>query len=347
MPCYFSDGKERLALIKVLAEEKRGIVECALPLSYGDELAMQHVDEFSSYALQTGVTCSLSPVLQSPLFEGLWRRLLDRFEEWQAKGAPIFAQSQVRPLDMTIQLSEGSAILSKTPHFRAVFELPVAERIKAFQDPNVRANLRREVGDNERVKRLVVKHVHSPGNEKYLNRSVGDIARDEGKNLFDAFVDIALPDGLKTEFALTGLIHADTQAVVQILEHPAIHIGSADAGAHINQFCGAGDSCYLFEKFVRTDKLMSIERAVQRLTSDLAKGFGIADRGELSAGKFADIVIFDPDTIARGEETFVHDVPGGSGRYVRRPTGVHQVVVNGQLLVNEGNYTAARPGRLV
>ena len=124
--------------------------------------------------LQTGVTCSLSPVLQSPLFEGLWRRLLDRFEEWQAKGAPIFAQSQVRPLDMTIQLSEGSAILSKTPHFRAVFELPVAERIKAFQDPNVRANLRREVGDNERVKRLVVKHVHSPGNEKYLNRSVGD-----------------------------------------------------------------------------------------------------------------------------------------------------------------------------
>ena len=58
-------------------------------------------------------------------------------------------------------------------------------------------------------------------------------------------------------------------------------------------------------------------------------------------------MIFDPDTIARGEETFVHDVPGGSGRYVRRPTGVHQVVVNGQLLVNEGNYTAARPGRLV
>ncbi len=43
----------------------------------------------------------------------------------------------------------------------------------------------------------------------------------------------------------------------------------------------------------------------------------------------------------------MHDVPGGSGRYVRRPTGVHQVVVNGQLLVNEGNYTAARPGRLV
>ena len=92
---------------------------------------------------------------------------------------------------------------------------------------------------------------------------------------------------------------------------------------------------------------MTLERAVQRLTSDLAHAWRIADRGELAPGRFADLVIFDPDTISRGEEVWVEDIPGGNGRYVRHPTGVDQVIVNGELLVDQGRYSASRPGCLI
>ena len=120
-----------------------------------------------------------------------------------------------------------------------------------------------------------------------------------------------------------------------------------DAGAHLTQFSGAGDTCYLFEKFVRGRGDMTVERAVQRLTSDLADIWGFTGRGRLEAGKFADLVIFDPATIARGEEEWVDDVPGGSGRYVRHPTGVDRVIVNGETLVADGVYSEAQPGVLL
>jgi len=144
-----------------------------------------------------------------------------------------------------------------------------------------------------------------------------------------------------------GYLHDDAASVAELLDHPAMQIGSGDAGAHITQFSGAGDTCYLIEKFVRERGDLSLERAVQRLTSDLAGQWGLKDRGVLAAGKFADLVVFDPSRIARGDEQWVDDVPGGQGRYVRRPEGVRQVVVNGELLVDQGRYTDARPGRLL
>ena len=59
------------------------------------------------------------------------------------------------------------------------------------------------------------------------------------------------------------------------------------------------------------------------------------------------MVVFDPATLARGEEIWVEDIPGDQGRYIRRPEGVHQVIVNGELLVEAGRYTDAQPGRLL
>jgi N-acyl-D-amino-acid deacylase len=126
-----------------------------------------------------------------------------------------------------------------------------------------------------------------------------------------------------------------------------MHIGSADAGAHITVFSGAGDTCYLFEKYVREEGLMTLERAEQRLTSDIARDWHLTDRGEIAPGKFADLVLFDLDEIGREPETWVNDLPGGGGRYVRAARGIYKVVVNGQILLDNGRYTEARAGQLL
>ncbi len=279
---------------------------------------------------------------------GAWRVILDRFEYWRAKGAPLYAQTQVRPLDMTIQLSAGSTVLSKSSAWRRSFEATPDGPRRDLCRRGERATL---VAEGQRLKGglapLKVKRAHSPANAGYVGRSLADIAAAEGKDFFEAMLDISLADDLATEFGLDGYLHSDEDAVAELLNSPTVHIGSGDAGAHITQFAGAGDTCYLFEKFVRERGDMSVERGVERLTSELAGKWGIKDRGVLAEGKFADLVIFDPATIARGDEQWVDDVPGGQGRYIRRPTGVERVVVNGQTLVENGTYTDHKPGRLI
>jgi N-acyl-D-aspartate/D-glutamate deacylase len=347
LPCMYADRREKLALLRVMAEEGRGLVEAALSLVQDAEAVLARIDEFGELALETGVVCSLSPLLQSPLFPDLWQRMLERFELWRARGAPLFAQAQTRPLDMTVRLSRGAAMLSKSPEWRRMLELPLAQRIEQLRDPVVRERLRPETEANSRVASMTVKRTGAAANACYLDRPLRSVAAEQGRPLLDVLADIALADDLETEFSMSGMMQADPAIVVRLLDHPAVHVGSADAGAHINQFSGAGDTSYLFEKFVRTERTMTLERAVQRLTSDLARDWRIADRGELAPGRYADLVVFDAATIARGPETWVDDVPGGSGRYVRHPTGIDQVVVNGELLVDGGRYTAARPGKLL
>jgi len=347
LPSFFSDRRERLELLAVLKEEGRGMAEVA-PLQYTTQDALASIDTWGDIALTSGVTCTLSPLLYTGGFPDRWRKMLDKIEDWRARGAPIFMQTQVRPLDFGLNLSMGSAILSKMPTLRRILDLPVEERIRELRKPDIRARIDEESTDfNHFLVPATIKRSDAGENRKYFGRQMGDIAREQGKTPISVVIDIALADNLTTDFEILNYVHADIDAVSTMLAHPGIHVGSADAGAHITQFSGAGDTCYLFEKYVRQEKAMSLERAVQRLTSDLARDWGIADRGEIAVGRFADLVIFDPETIERGEEEWVDDIPGGHGRYTRHPKGIDKVLVNGEILVDRGRYTENRAGRII
>jgi N-acyl-D-aspartate/D-glutamate deacylase len=163
----------------------------------------------------------------------------------------------------------------------------------------------------------------------------------------DEMLDLACDEELRTEFSIRGAIHADTDGVTAILSHPRIHVGASDAGAHVAQFCGAGDTSYFLARWVRELKAFTLERAVHRLTGELADAFGIRGRGRIVPGLAADLVLFDPDTIDRGAEDFVGDVPGGGNRYVRHATGIDLVAVNGAVVWEHGAYTSARAGEIV
>jgi len=88
---------------------------------------------------------------------------------------------------------------------------------------------------------------------------------------------------------------------------------------------------------------MPLEQAVRRLTGVQADLYGIVDRGYVREGAWADLVVFDPDTIAPGPVRTVPELPDGSDRLTSSAHGIAHVVVNGTPIVREGGLTATRP----
>ena len=131
-----------------------------------------------------------------------------------------------------------------------------------------------------------------------------------------------------------------------MLANPLVHIGASDGGAHLTSFSTYGDTGYLFSEFVRKSGALTLEHAVQKITSEPAEIWGLKDRGMLKTGYAADVVIFDPSTIDRGIERPVFDMPGGGMRYVRDSIGVDTVLVNGQIAWAKGAYTNAQTGQI-
>ena len=348
VPSRLADMREKIALCKAMAKSGRGVLQ-TVPYFIDIEQQLANIEELGELSLASGVTCSIAPIVHSPLAPDNWKRSLAKLEEQRARGAKVYGQSMPRSFDINIRLSETSFLLYGTPSWNAIMQLPLAERLAAFADPAARKGL---VDDaNAGLLMLLyflrVGETYSAENKPLEGRLLSEIASEMGKSLPDAMLDIAVRDNLQTEFQLKGAIHADPDQVIQLLDNPLIHIGASDAGAHVSQFCGAGDTGDLLDLYVRRRDDMTIERAVHRLTGELAEAWGIAGRGLIREGHAADLVLFDPDTIARGKEQFVSDFPGEARRYICHAQGIEAVVVNGAIVREAGQYTDARAGVFV
>jgi N-acyl-D-amino-acid deacylase len=132
-----------------------------------------------------------------------------------------------------------------------------------------------------------------------------------------------------------------------ILANDLVHVGASDAGAHIQSFATYGDTGYLFSEFVRKGGHLSLEHAVRKITGDTAQIWNLPNRGLLRPKLAADVVVFDPQQIGRGDELPANDMPEGGMRYVRAARGVDTVIVNGEIAYSAAEgYTDARPGVL-
>ena len=348
VPSRLADMREKIALCQAMAKSGRGVLQ-TVPYFIDIEQQLANIEELGELSLASGVMCSIAPITYSPVAPENWKRSLAKLEEQQRRGAKVYGQSMPRSFDINMRLSETSFLLYGTPEWNALMQLPISERIAAFADPAARPGLV-EAASGRLLPLLSILRVgdtYSAENKQFEGKPLFEAAQALGKSLPDAMLDIAVRDQLQTEFQLKGVIHANPDEVIKILDHPLIHVGASDAGAHISQFCGAGDTSDLMERFVRKFGMMSLERAVQRLTGDLADAWGIADRGKIREGYAADLVLFDPDTIARREEEFVSDFPGEARRYICHADGIEAVVVNGAVVRENGAYTEARAGRTV
>ena len=139
------------------------------------------------------------------------------------------------------------------------------------------------------------------------------LAQAQNKGSSTRFLDLVVEEKLQTVF-MQAENNIDLDAMRKILNFPNALIGLSDGGAHVQFHGGYGFSTRLLGEWVREKQVMSVEKAVRRLTFDLASTFGLYDRGLLRPGMSADVTIFDPDTVKPLPEFIVHHFPAGGWR---------------------------------
>ncbi len=182
-------------------------------------------------------------------------------------------------------------------------------------------------------------------NQCLIGKSIAEIAREQNKDVLDAFLDLALEENLETEFERHE-VNSDEAAMKALLTSPYTIIGQSDGGAHVVFRTDYSYSTYLLSHWVRQKQILSLEEAVRKLTFIPASLFGLYDRGLVRPGMAADLMIFDPDTIAPLEPGEAFDLPGGSRRRKQLAAGIEMTVVNGQVLIEKGEPTGAYPGKV-
>ena len=336
VPSRLGTDHELEYLAGVMGESGRGIVELTIGGSRADRVA--EVDRYMELARASRRPVTMVSVRHNPVRPDEHRQILARVDAAWREGLHLHPQGTCSPLTSTFTLMNGF-VFGRYKAWRRVLEAKPSEWRAIFADPTFRAEFRQNVSRtalfNGDVAPLRVKRAVKPELQAIEGRTIVEVARDMGKDVIDAFFDLALEDDFRTEFQ-TATMNTDAASVAEIFTHPRAVLGLSDAGAHITMFSEAGQTSELLGTWVRERQALSIEAAVRLITSAPAEIFGIPDRGRLAPGLAADITVFDPKTIACHEEEIVHDMPDGGPRYISRASGIQWSFVNGRPIICDG-----------
>jgi N-acyl-D-aspartate/D-glutamate deacylase len=187
----------------------------------------------------------------------------------------------------------------------------------------------------------------SPSDPGAEGQSLADLARARGVHPADVMCELAVADGLETQFLWNSENPAWVEANAESQRSPHMIVGTGDGGAHADRDDGAEWSTYYIRRWLLDRELWSLEEGIRRITHLPAMIAGIKGRGLIARGYHADVVLFDPARLRLGRKQLVRDLPGGEERWQVLPEGVVRVLVNGETIVEGGRLTGARPGRVL
>ncbi|MEC7614491.1 MAG: amidohydrolase family protein [Pseudomonadota bacterium] len=349
VPSRFSCIKEKMALAKAATITGRGVWQ-VVPYFIDMETQLKNIQELGDISLETGIMCTFQPVLSTPDAPKA-ERIMEALQKERDRGAKVFGQTMPRCFDLNMRLSETSMLLFGMPTWKSIMDLSLKDRKEAFSNIDNQKILVEEArnaqGMSAALPMLKVGQVYSDDNKKYTGKYLAEIAQTEEKEIGQVILDIANADDLKTEFQLMDVINSDKESVSYLIMNELCHFGASDAGAHITQFCGTGDTTHLLEHYVRDTNKISLSTAIHRMTKEVADDWGLFDRGEIKEGKAADLVLFDINEVGISNEEFVNDFPGEASRYMRYSKGYEKVIVNGAVVYENNEYTDIKSGTIV
>jgi N-acyl-D-aspartate/D-glutamate deacylase len=317
-------------------------------------------EEYEQLHRKSGRPVIWTALLAGSLGPNSHRPQLQKSRELIDRGLPIYPQGACRPIQ--IEFDFRSPVVFDTfasfERLRAATDDEARKAVyadRAFRDrvkaqmagrgPDDQWFMGKEVEGDTRRQMFRDLVISSARDSTLVERRLIDVARERGVDPVDLMFDLAVAD-LRMRMRANVLNFAEDE-VREIIQDPNVLIALGDGGAHMSQLCDACYATHLLGRWVREDKAITLEHAVHRLTQAPADIFGLTDRGRLTVGLPADIVVFDPATVGAGKLERVHDLPAGEDRLISRPRGVKAVIVNGIPLPEPGTVPAHPSGKLL
>jgi N-acyl-D-amino-acid deacylase len=351
VPGTWAAPDELLAIGDVLGRLGRGVFESAP--RFAERAARDPADIRAEMAWMGEVSRRSNRPLTFALVQadqrpGLYREIVKLAKEENDAGAHVRPQTTARGVGILFGMASRTPF-DQCPSWQALRALTLEEQLAALRDPARRAILVDEANANPGRLNPRTLFVLPPGPARYDCRpedSLGAHAERRGVTPVEAFIDLVLATNgrLVCNFPF---LNQSFDAVQEMLDEPVVVMGLADAGAHVGQIMDSSQPTFVLTYWVRERNRWPIEEAVRRMTSDTADLFGIKDRGVLRAGAFADVNVVDLEGLTLHQPEFVHDFPGGAGRYVQRSDGYDYTVVNGEVFMDHGEHTGALPGNVL
>ena len=347
LACRNASPAEYTAYSNVLKQKNKGAIEVALTR----QIAVLEDDGYE--LLDLLLAESDRPVTFIAMFDR--DDIPEAVRDTLRKAAPLIkrgARPQTSPLPLTREVNMRNPFsFAPFPSWGRVFaDQSKAAQTAVYSDRAFRDQFREDLKKPQTFgnwSRVRVHEVRSSELKQFEGQTIADIAKAQGKDGVDTFLDLTLQDDLEIEFTLSTFNHR-VDRMKEILANPDILIGLGDGGAHVDMLCDSGYPTYLLGTWVREQQVLTLEEGVRRLTSDPADFYGIKDRGRLKLGLAADIAIFDPHSVGsgnRGERRY--DLPGGAKRMVMPSRGVLYTIVNGECVFANGSLTEARAGHVL
>ena len=342
-------------LVGVMGDMNAGIFELAGEAVGRTAADTQGLREYHvrlrDLAVETGrpVTWGLFSRREAP---EVWRAYLDLLDETAAAGGRMFAQVHSRALAVVLSFRTNLPF-DRLPVWKELRARPLAEQTHRLRDPELRRRL--VAAARERDERRAIGAEPRPAAYEWIfvmdtvegpHRSVAEVARERGVDPVEAMIDLALEKDLE-RFFLQPIANEDQDHALELMRHPRTVVTFSDSGAHVSQIMDASLQTHLLSHWVRAKQAFTLEQAVRMLSFEPATHWGFADRGLIREGLAADLLVFDPDTIAPEMPEVAHDLPAGARRLVQRARGLSATVVSGEIVLRDGKPTGALPGQLL
>lgn len=351
VPGTHAAADELLAFAEVLREHGTGVFEGAMRLGERDneayDLTRAEVALMGEISRRSGRPVSFG-LTQSDRRPDLYERVLEFVKAENAAGAHVRPQTTARGVGILFGL-ESRTPFDRAPSWKELRGAVNGRKLQMVRDSSFRQTLISEAdvhGTPLDLEQLFVLPSEAARYDCDPASSLAAIAADRGVSPAAAFIELVL----ETDGALVAsmpFLNQDLAAVEAMLDDPLVTLGLADAGAHVGQIMDASQPTFLLTYWVRERQRWTIQEAIRRLTSDTADLFGIADRGRLAVGAFADVNVIDFDGLHLPVPEYVHDFPNGAGRYLQGSSGYDVTLVNGEVFMEHGEHTGALAGRLL
>ena len=341
-PGFYAQTDELIELTKVAAEY--GGLYISHMRSEGNAL-LESVDELLRIARESGIRAEIYHLKAAG--QSNWDKLgdvIERVEAARSEGLEITA-------NMYNYTAGSTGLDAGMPPW--VQEGGYNAWVERLQDPVIRDRVRQEMTTptNEWENLLLAAGAEgtllvgfkNPGLREYIGQTLAEVAAGRGTSVSDTAMDLVIEDGSRVQVVYFLM---SEENVARQISLPWVSYCS-DAGSYASEgiFLNSsthprayGNFARLLGRYVRDERIISLEEAIRKLTSLPAGNLRIRDRGQLTTGYFADVVVFDPAQI---QDHATYEDPH------QYATGMVHVWVNGTQVLRDGEHTGATPGRVV